>query len=280
MNRKDLNPEASPLAAFGARLRSSREARGWTQAELSTHMGISGGHISGVETTRKTPSLRFARAADRAFGLLGTTDTFERQWREMHHGSLLDGFPEYVAYEGRAAEIRLYEVGVIPGLLQTPEYTAALVASEAKRGALTPDQAQERVELVAKRQAMLARKSAPEVFVVLDESCLYCPIGDPSVMDAQLARLVHFAEQPNTVLQVAPFALGELRSMTLPAYILTMADRQLMAYAESSMRGYLERDGRFVLPVLRNYHLLQAEAPSQAASVAMINKIRRGSSPC
>ncbi len=203
-------------------------------------------------------------------------DTFERQWREIRHGSLLEGFPEYVSHEGRAAEIRLYEVGVIPGLLQTPEYASVIVESAVKRGAITPEQAHERMSLVAERQAKLVRTPSPLVFVVLDESCIRRPIGGSAIMDAQLARLLEFAELPNTVLHVAPFDMGERRPFSLPITVLTLPDRSLMSYAESSQRGHLERESTSVLPILTAYHQLQADAPSQAASVAMINQLRKG----
>ncbi|MGW3007404.1 helix-turn-helix domain-containing protein [Streptomyces sp. NPDC001219] len=275
MNRKELTPDSSPQAAFGARLRSSREARGWTQDELAELMGYSSTHVSAVETARKPPTLRFSRSADRTFGTEGTVDTFERHWREIRHGSLLEGFPEYVGHEGRAAEIRLYEVGVVPGLLQTPKYASVIVESAVKRGAITPEQADERVSLVAERQATLVRTRPPLVFVVLDESCIRRPIGGPAVMDAQLARLVEFADLPNTVLQVAPFELGERRPFSLPITVLTLPDRSLMSYAESAHRGHLERESTSVLPILTAYHQLQAEALSQAASVALINQLRK-----
>ncbi|RXS85710.1 XRE family transcriptional regulator [Streptomyces sp. TM32] len=276
MNRKELTPDHSPREAFGARLRSSREARGWTQDELAERLGYSSTHVSAVETGRKPPTLRFSRSADRAFGTEGTVDTFERQWREIRHGSLLEGFPEYVSHEGRAAEIRLYEVGVVHGLLQTPEYASVLAGSDVKRGAITPEQADERVSLIEERQAKLVRTPPPLVFVVLDESCLRRPIGGPAVMEAQLARLVEFAELPNTVLHVAPFDMGERRPFSLPITVLTLPDRSLMSYAESSQRGHLERESTSVLPILTAYHQLQADARSQAESVAMINELRRG----
>ncbi|MCG0287396.1 helix-turn-helix transcriptional regulator [Streptomyces sp. PSAA01] len=275
MNKNELNPDASPEAAYGARLRSLREARGWTQEDLATRAEYSSVHVSAVENGRKPPTLRFSRSADRAFGIEGE-DTFERRFREIRHGSLLEGFPEYVGHEGRAAEIRLYEVGVIPGLLQTPEYATALAEGAVKRGAITDEQAEERVALVAERQAALVRTRPPLIFVVLDESCLRRPIGEPAVMHAQFARLAEFAELANTVLQVAPFDMGTRRPFNLPLYILTMPDRSLMSYAESAQRGHFERDSSSVVPVLTAYHQLQAEAPSQAQSVAMISQLLKG----
>ncbi len=239
-------------------------------------MGYSGTHVSAVETGRKVPTLRFARSADRVFGTGDTADTFERQWREIRHGAMLEGFPEYVGYEGRAAEIRLYEVGVVPGLLQTPEYAAVLARSAVKRGAITADQADERIRLVAERQATLVRASPPLIFVVLDESCIRRPIGEPAVMEAQLDRLAEFAELPHSVFQIAPFAMGARRPFNLPITVLTMADRSLMSYAESAQRGHLERESTSVLPMLTAYHQLQAEAASQAESVAVIDQLRKG----
>ncbi len=239
-------------------------------------MGYSSTHMSAVETGRKPPTLRFSRSADRAFGTEGKADTFERQWREIRHGSLLEGFPEYVGHEGRAAEIRLYEVGVVPGLLQTPEYASVLAGSHVKRGAITPDQADERVSLVAERQAALVRPRPPMIFVVLDESCIRRPIGGPAIMDAQFARLIEFAELPNTVLQIAPFDMGERRPFNLPITVLTLSDRSLMSYAESAQQGYLERESTSVLPILTAYHQLQTDAHSQAASVTMIRQLRKG----
>lgn len=196
----------------------------------------------------------------------------------MRSTALLEGFPEYVTHEARAAEIRLYEVGVMPGILQTSQYAAALNARVVERGAITPEQADERNSLVAERQAALLRTPPPLVFVVLDESCLRRPVGDRATMDAQLARLVEFAALPNSVLQIAPFEMGDRRPLSLPLYILTMQNRSLVSYAESAQRGQLERDSASVVPLLTAYHQLQAEAASQAASVAMIHQLRKGTS--
>ncbi len=275
VNLKDLDPDSSRQAAFGARLRSLREARGWTQDDLAEFMEYSSVHVSAVETARRPPTLRFSRSADRAFGIEGT-DTFERDWRELRHGSLLEGFPQYVGYEGRAVEIRLYEIGIIPGLLQTPEYARVLADSAVRRGAIPPEQATERVAFLAERQSALVRVRPPMMLVVMDESCIRRQVGDPAVMDAQLARLLEFAELPNAVLQIAPYDIGERRPFDLPMNLLTLPDLSVIAYAESQIRGHLERETGSVLPFLTAYHQLQAEALSPAASVAVINEARKG----
>ncbi|MEU5977442.1 helix-turn-helix transcriptional regulator [Streptomyces sp. NPDC047315] len=273
VNRKKLNPDSSPRAAFGARLRSSREARGWKQDDLGTQMGYSGRHISAIETARKPPSLPFSRAADTA---LGTEGTFELLWREMAHGALLEGFSAYVDLEARATEIRVYETGVVPGLLQTPAYARALAEGHVRRGVITPEQATERVAVLMERQKHLLRPRPPTMLVVLDESCIRRPVGGEDVMAEQLQHLVALAELPNTVVQIAPFAMAERRPFDLPIYLITMADRSMAAYAESQFQGHLDRELSFALGVLSAYHQLQAGSLSQTSSVDVINQVRKG----
>ncbi|WP_416970229.1 helix-turn-helix domain-containing protein [Streptomyces sp. 4F14] len=273
LNRKKLDPDSSPHAAFGAHLRTVREEQGLTQDEVALRAGFSSSHMSAVETARKKPTLQLARRIDAS---LGTGDMFERRWRKMNNAGLLDGFPQFLGDEARAVEIRLYEVGVIPGLLQAPEYTEVSVQSAMKRGAITSAQVEERIALIAERQLTLTRKPLPQIFAVLDESCLRRPMGEPSVMKAQLDRLLEFSELPNTHLQIATFDMGERRPLTLPITLVTLPDRALVAYAESALRGHLERDNSFVAPFLSAYYQLQAEALSQADSVAMIRELRKG----
>ncbi|MFF8913883.1 Scr1 family TA system antitoxin-like transcriptional regulator [Streptomyces sp. NPDC015032] len=272
VNRKELNPEASPQAAFGARLRRLREERGWTQDRVGALVGCTGRHISAIETGRKSPTLPFSRRVDVAMDATNTADSFEREWREIKHGNLLEGFPEYVGYEGRATEIRLFQIGIVPGLLQTPEYARALANGDVWRGSITPEQAEERVSFLAQRQNALARARPPMLIVVMDESCIRRPIGGPEVMESQIQKLADFAALPNTALQVAPFGIGERRPFNLPVNLLTLPDRSMVSYAESHSQGNVDRESSSVLPLLTAYHQLQAEALSQAASVAMIKQ--------
>ena len=276
MNIKELHPDRSPEEAFGARVRQARRAKGWKQEQLARELGYSSTHISGVETGRKFPTLRFARNADRVFGTGQSTDSFERQQREIRNGSLLEGFAEYVELEARAEVIRLFEIGIIPGLLQTTEYAQVIAENDVSRGAINEDQAQERIRLIADRQAAVARELPPLISAMLDESCIRRPIGGPSVMREQFEYLEEFAKLPNTAFQIAPYEMGVGRTFDHQITILTMADRSLVSYAESTHRGNFDRDSAFAAPFLRAYHQMQAEAASQATSVAMIEQLRKG----
>lgn len=276
VNLKDLNPDASPEAAYGARLRSAREERGWRQDDLAGRIGYTGRHVSGVETCHKSPTRKFSIAVDVALGFVGAADSFEREWRKIKHGVLLQGFPEYVGLEGRAAEIRLFEVGVIPGLLQTREYAQALADGAVDRGVITREQADERVSFLMGRQAALLRDVPPVLIAVLDESCILRPVGGPDVMEAQLQYLIDFAAQPHTTLQLAPYSIGERRPFNRSVNLLTLQDRSVVSYVESETQGHLDRELGSVIPMVRAYHQLQNVSLSQTDSVDVFHRHRKG----
>ncbi|MFC8658633.1 DUF5753 domain-containing protein [Streptomyces parvus] len=276
VNRKEVNPDGGPEAAYGARLRREREARGWKQDDLGGRIGYTGRHVSGVELCHKSPTRKFSIAVDVAMNFTGTADSFEREWRKIKHGVLLQGFPEYVALEGRAAEIRMFEVGVIPGLLQTREYAQALDNAAVARGVITPEQAEQRMTLLMERQGSLLRTAPPTLIAVLDESCIRRPVGGPAVMEAQLQHLVDFAAQPHTMLQIAPFSIGEHRPFNRAVNLLTLQDRSVVSYVESETQGHLDRELSSVIPVVRAYHQLQAVSLSQTETVDMIHEHRKG----
>ncbi|MFH8729205.1 helix-turn-helix domain-containing protein [Streptomyces termitum] len=271
-NIKELDPSSSPRAAYGALLRKHRDEQGFSQGQLGRRMGYSSTHVSSVETARKMPTLHFSRMADTA---LGTGEKFQNEWRKLRFGILLEGFPEFVQHEGKAAEIRLFEIGIIPGLIQTPEYARCLADSAVRRGSITSSQADDRVVVVGDRQKALVRPCPPAMLVVLDESCIRREVGGPEIMGAQLDRLLEFADQPNTVLQIAPYVIGERRPFDLPMTFLTLPDLSVIAYAEAQTRGHLERETASVLALLKDYHQLQAEALPHAASVDLIREVRK-----
>ncbi len=95
-------------------------------------------------------------------------------------------------------------------------------------------------------------------------------------MERQLARLIEFAEQPDNTLQLAPYAIGERRPFNRLVNLLVLSDRSVVSYVESETHGHLDREMTSSLPLMRASHQLQAEALSQADSVAVIEQVRKG----
>ncbi|MFD4398306.1 helix-turn-helix domain-containing protein [Kitasatospora sp. NPDC058478] len=272
MNRKKLDPASSPYATLGIQLRRSREARGLTQTELGEAIAYSGAYISSIERGIRAPSRRFVDLVDEH---LATGGTLGLMLDQLEHSILIEGFPEYAEKEAEANTIRLFESGVIAGLLQTPDYAAAYEQAPVKRGTVTQQQADERVRFLLSRQERINRASPPYVQAVLDEWSLRRPIGGPAVMARQLAHLEELANRPNMTIQVAPLSLGEHRPFAHPVTLLTMPNRSLLGYSESHLRGLLERDAESLAGWAREYDRLQAEALPLAPSLELIRLVRK-----
>lgn len=235
-------------------------------------MGYSHGLVSYIERAKKPVTFNFAVKADEVFD---TGGTFYELWRRYSNASLLEGFPEFAEAEARCRKLRTFELGVIPGLLQTPAYATALEAASVRRGSTTQAQADERVAFLAHRQRLLEQEHPPTVHAVLDESCIVRPIGGASVMAAQLEHLEALAARPNITIQMAPFSVGEIRPFLLPVVLLTLPDRSVVGYAESHSRGHLERGRATVAAWVEDYDRLTVESLNTAASLAMIRAVRR-----
>nr|WP_237419252.1 DUF397 domain-containing protein [Kitasatospora sp. SID7827] len=193
----------------------------------------------------------------------------------LGHTAFYEGFPEYVGLEATARRIRVWEIGISPGIAQTEEFARAVHGSYVERGAVTVEQAAERVGVLLGRQAPLSLPNPPELHMVLDESCIRTVIGSPEVAARQLAWLAELSARPNVILQVMPFAGGARRPYRQPVYLLTMADGSLVGYTETHQRGYVERESEIVAGWVDDYHRLQAEALPPADSLVLISKVRK-----
>lgn len=243
-----------------------------TQVGLGRLVRYSNAYISNVETAKEPPSLRFVQQAD---DHLHTGGSLELLWWSWKNGALIPGFPEFAAEEAKARAMRLFELDVVPGLLQTAEYASAYESAPVRRGDATQQQADKRVSFLLARQERTGRSPAPLIHAVLDEWCIRRPIGGAATMVGQLRHLENLADRPTVIIQVSPISLGEARPFPHAITLLTMPNRSMLGYTETMKRGYLERDADTVATWARNYDQLQVEALSRAASVDLIRAVRK-----
>jgi hypothetical protein len=236
-------------------------------------MGYSNTLVSCIERATRSPTKKFAVKADTVFE---TDGAFVELWRRYSRAALLEGFEEFAECEGRCRRLRTFELGVIPGLFQVSRYTEALAFAAVKRGSITREQADERIAFLAARQKrVLEQRKPPLVHAVMDESCLMRPVGGRDVMHSQFDHLEELADRPNLTIQVAPYSLAEHVPFTMPVVLLTLPDRSVIGYAESQLRGNLERGREPVAAWERDYDRLQVESLSTVASLAMIRAARK-----
>lgn len=145
--------------------------------------------VTGKERVRELAAL--ARAARQ-----------EGWWEDFRPGGG-KAFLAYIGYEFGASVIRVSESLQIPGLLQTPGYTAAVL----KAAGISPDISQAAAKFNQERQRQVAAQGPRQEYVI-DESVLSRPAGDADVMPAQLHRLVDAAQQPGVTIRVVPRERG------------------------------------------------------------------------
>jgi transcriptional regulator with XRE-family HTH domain len=217
---------------LAAELRALREAARLTCEEVAEHMECSASKISRVETGRVSVSPRDVRDM---LGLYGVDaqqrdslvqlarESRQKGWWHAYSDTIQPRFATYVGLEDAAAEIRTYEVNLVPGLLQTEDYARTVINA----GNLTGSQedVERRVALRMARQPALTGDDPPQLWAVLDEAALRRTVGGRGLMRMQLDHLVELAGMPNVAVQVIPFVAGAHPGMGKPFVILAFPER-------------------------------------------------------
>ena len=212
------NPKISQRA-IAAALRGYRAAAGVTLDEAARSADYDPASLSRAEQAKGTPHPAVVRALLRFYG---ETDEqmLDKYAAIAKHGRKRGWWAKYsdlmtVAYvglEGAATQIRWVEPQLVPGLLQTDDYTRALITAENETA--VDEEIRRRMEVRAsRRQILTAEQNPTEVSVVIDESVLCRPIGGSAVMAAQLDHLLAMGRRSNIEIQVLPFAAGEHGSL-------------------------------------------------------------------
>jgi transcriptional regulator with XRE-family HTH domain len=161
-------------------------------------------------------------------------------WWEAYRGDVAAAYLDYVGHEAGAASIRQYLGAVVPGLLQTREYAAAISAV-----AVEPERADPVIRLRLQRQSELAqRQPAPRQCYVVDEAVIRRRIGfdrDRAIMRNQLLHIVGMARTWERIsVQVIPFDAGEHPGLTGPFTLLDFdAGLPGLLYIDTG-QGFLE----------------------------------------
>jgi transcriptional regulator with XRE-family HTH domain len=231
-------------------LRRLREASRLTCEEVADHLECSASKISRVETGRVSVSPRDVRdildlygvpAARRESLVQLARDSRQKGWWHAFSDTMPPQFAAYVGLESAACEIRIYEVSLIPELLQTEDYARAVIRSGMMNS--PREDVERQVALRMARQPAITRDNPPKIWALLDEAALRRQVGDAGVMRRQLEHLLARAAMPNVAVQVIPFGGGAHPAMGRPFIILVFPEREDtdVVYLEDLTRAlYLE----------------------------------------
>lgn len=233
---------------LGVKLRRLREARGISAQQAAEAIRGSDSKISRIELGRHA-----AREIDVSdlLTLYGVTDPAEREpllllasqaleppWWQRNADILPTWFQAYLGAEEAAESVQSYDTHFIPGLLQTSEYAAGLLAG----ADFGTDEAARLLQVRAERIERFAA-GGWRLAAVIDEAVLHRPVGGRQEFARQLEHLREAAGWPGVSVRVRPLAAGAPLS---PAgfTILRFADSELpdVVYCEQlTSASYLDR---------------------------------------
>src|ERR1700678_4330407 len=201
---------------LGTELRKLRESNLLKLEEVAAQLGVAASTLSRIETGKAPTKSAYLNQMLEMYGVI---DPAQRQVlvdmaREGHRKGrwaayddvLPSGFDIYVGLEAETAAIRGYEISVVHGLLQTPDYARAVMREMFPRHSV--EQIERLVDLRMQRQQRFDDDPPIELWAILDEAVVRRPVGGSTVMRAQLEHLLVMAERPGLTVQILPFSCG------------------------------------------------------------------------
>jgi transcriptional regulator with XRE-family HTH domain len=225
LNRTEPAPTLLKMLV-GVQLAGIREDAGLAQEQAARAVGFSPAKLSRIEAGkgRRPPTEGDVRALLELY----KTEDYETSvllqllrragepgwWQRFDKRLMPEWFDRLVGLQEAAQAIRTFEIQYVPGLLQTPAYTRAVV----ERGLPTAParEVERRVELRMRRAELLRRTDAPRLWAVIDESVLLRVLGSREVMRGQLEHLVTMAQQPHVTVQVVPLDVTHASAPAIP----------------------------------------------------------------
>jgi transcriptional regulator with XRE-family HTH domain len=204
-------------------------------------------------------------------------DAAERGWWDAYGDAMGDRQRLYADIESGAKTIREYQPGAMPGILQTPEYTWALIEHAKAEGPITyiPERL---VEARLERQRTVLRPGGPEYEVILDEVGLRRFSVPPDVMYAQLHHVIKVAEiQPRVTVRVFPLVTGTATSLMPRSQLVLFtfpdpADPP-MAVAETVSTDLFHTGLTEVARNLSRYEYVRQASLSEVGSLSFLSEL-------
>ncbi|NEA54378.1 helix-turn-helix domain-containing protein [Streptomyces sp. SID13666] len=198
--------------ALGRRLREIRRPTGLTARAFAARAGWSESKASRIENGKTSPSdpdlLTYATLCgvpELYVDLVSTLHNIEEmyvEWRRLQSDGLRQIQQAHVPLYERTRHFRVYEPGVIPGLLQTGDYAQAIMKRIVSFWDI-PDDTEAAAKVRVDRQRVLREGDRRFAFLV-EETALWSRFGTADVMAAQLGHLLTVGSLPQVSLGVIP----------------------------------------------------------------------------
>ncbi|WP_017592363.1 helix-turn-helix domain-containing protein [Nocardiopsis potens] len=216
----DLSSQTVRHRRVSAELKAMREEAGRTSYEVADAMGW---HRTKVHRLERGEWKRLREQDVRALADYYGVDDQKRLeavvalaktasakgWWSRYKDVLGPG--SYVSLEAQASHLRFYSGMLVPGLLQTPAYSEAIMRSGRIKD---EEEIQRRLQARAERKALIDSQNGPKVQAIVDQAALNKTIGSPITMAEQLLHLGKLVSLEKIEIGLATDRLGAHTALT------------------------------------------------------------------
>ncbi|MBE8523270.1 helix-turn-helix domain-containing protein [Amycolatopsis sp. H6(2020)] len=280
---QNIGPTARRMI-LGSQLRRLREEAGITRQQAGYNIRGSESKISRLELGR----VGFKeRDVTDLLTMYGVDDQAERKafldmvkqsnepgWWRRFGDTMPNWFTDLVGLEEAAARIQIWEPLYVSGLLQIEPYARAIFSHG--RSEMADERVDQLVALRMRRQKMFSRPDAPRVWMVLDESVLYRPIGGMKVLKQQIEFLLEMSALPHVSIQILPYTRSGL-SAEHAFSLLRFGEPELpnIAYVEYMTGAHYIEKREEIEKYSRALDMLAVDAETPERSRSMLGKRRQ-----
>ncbi|HSW66083.1 MAG TPA: helix-turn-helix transcriptional regulator [Bacillota bacterium] len=205
-------PSQQAKQALGARLREIRRDANLSGRALAALCGWHFTKVSKLEHGTQTPTeddlrewCRASEAEGQAADLIATMraiDLMYVEWRRAQRSGMRHSQESRNPLYERTTLFRIYESGLVPGLLQTADYAATIMSAAIERNQI-PNDLDAAVAARLERQQYLYSGDR-RFMVVLEEQALRTRVGSTDTMQGQLDRLLALVSLQRLSLGILP----------------------------------------------------------------------------
>lgn len=254
---------------LGRQIKGCRERAGLSQRELARRVALSPTMFSAMERGARGIRREHLERIDK---VLGTGGVLSDAWDRSSDSGLPEWYQDGAERERMAFEVRTYHPLLVPGLLQTEDYTRTLLRVGLRYN--TSAEIEDLVRGRMDRQAILTSERPPRLVVVMDEGVLRRPLGGREIMKRQIARLLEVSDEQHISIQVIPYDTEHHPGLSNAFSLYEIPDRGSVLYVETRGVGTATATPEAVSDHIRLFGDLLGVALPPAASRKLIAQIQ------
>ncbi|MFE1795622.1 Scr1 family TA system antitoxin-like transcriptional regulator [Streptomyces sp. NPDC059517] len=264
-------PEPSDsLKTFGLVHKAFRKRAGLTQEEFAPLVRYQPGTVASIEQGRRLPPRVYVERAEEvldAFGVLRAAAKYATR-----QPGLASWFRGWADLEEQAISLYTFESRLVPGLLQTEEYSRTLFNE--RLPVLTDAQIEAQLAARSERQRLLTELPNTVFSFIVEEHIIQRGTGGPEVTRALIDHVLAVTELRNVEMQLMPMTRSVHAGLNGPIRLLETPENEWFGYCEGQESGQLVASPKTISVLHMRYAKLRSQALAPDESRSLLERMR------